>query len=134
MEPKDTLDAMIDDLQTAFEKFIVSGDETAMIAAVRRQGGRAPDPELDCPIAHRICDIELLGSPYRVVRVFDPDDESTQLFIYPTSCPSFDQPGDPIGLQGEALRRWVTDELENPTTGPVDWTQYDPALVGDAHR
>jgi hypothetical protein len=120
-----------DQLQAAFERFLVDRDEFALLAAVHRHGGRAPSQGLDSPVAHRICDVHLVGSGYRVVRVFDPDDHSTKVFIYPTDSPAYDVLGVPFALQGAALQRWVEDELKSPTRGPVRWSTYDPSLRDD---
>jgi hypothetical protein len=120
-----------DPLQEAFERFLIDRDESALLAAVHRHGGRAPSRELDSPVAHRICDVQLGGSGYRVVRVFDPDDRSTKVFIYPTDSPAYTALGVPLALQGGALQRWIEDELKSPTRGPVRWSSYDPLLRDD---
>jgi hypothetical protein len=121
-----------DPLHAAFERFLRDRDEAALLRAVREHGGRAPSKDLDCPVAHRICDIQLAGSGFRVVRVADLDDRTTKLYIYPTDSPSFTQPGVPLRLQGEALWRWVDDELRCPTEGRVDWSHYDASLRDEA--
>jgi hypothetical protein len=121
-----------DPLHAAFERFLKDRDEAALLAAVHRSGGRAPSADEDTPVAHRIRDVLLGGSAYRVVRVADPDDRTTKLYIYPTDAPSFAQPGVPFALQGEALWQWVEDELHSPTEGRVDWRRYDPSLADDA--
>ena len=123
-----------DPLHVAFERFLSDGDQAALLAAVREFGGRAPSKDLDSPVAHRICDVQLDGLGFRVVRVADPDDRTTKLYIYPTDSPSFTQPGVPFRLQGEALWRWVEDELRSPADvdEQVDWSRYDPSLQHDA--
>jgi hypothetical protein len=88
-----------DPLHAAFESFLSGRDEAALLAAVQQYGGRAPSKGVDFPVAHRICDVQLGGSGFRVVRVFDPDDHTTKLFIYPTDHPLFAQPGVPFRLQ-----------------------------------
>jgi|SRR5687768_10519442 hypothetical protein len=120
-----------DPLQAAFGRFLVDRDASALLAAVHRHGGRAPSQGLDSPVAHRICDVRLGGCGYRVVRVFDPDDHSTKVFIYPTDSPAYTVLGVPFGLRGAALQRWVEDELKSPTRGPVRWSVYDPSLRDD---
>ena len=68
-----------DPLHAAYERFVSDGDEAALLAAVRQHGGHAPSKELDTPVAHRICDVRLGGSGFRVVRVADPSDRTTKL-------------------------------------------------------
>lgn len=123
---------MNDLLQEAFDLYLANGDAEALYDAVQRHGGRAPDRSLDCPISHRIGDIELHGRAFRVVRLADPDDRTTRLFIYPTENPSDSHPGVPIALRGEALWRWIRDEMECPTEGETDWSRYVPSQSGDA--
>src|SRR3954470_15565183 len=97
-----------DPLHAAFERFLSDRDEAALLAAVRQFGGRAPSKDLDYPITHRIRDVRLGGSDFRVVRVADSDDRTTKLYIYPTDVPAT-QPGVPFQLQSEPLWRWVED-------------------------
>jgi hypothetical protein len=117
-----------DPLHNAFERFLDDRDEAALLAAVRRYGGRAPSKDVDHPVAHRICDVQLDGSGFQVARVFDPDDKATKLYIYPTDSPSVTQPGVPFRLQGAALQQWVEDESRSPTKGPVQWSRYEASL------
>ncbi|WP_457426284.1 hypothetical protein [Roseateles sp. P5_E7] len=123
----DTLTA--DPLQTAFERFLTDGDDAGLLAAVSEFGGRAPSEDLDCPIAHRICDVRLGQADFRVVRVADLGDRTTRLYIYPTVSAST-QPGVPFALQGAALWRWIEDELQSPTDERVDLSRYDASLRG----
>jgi hypothetical protein len=123
-----------DPLHAAFDRFLSDRDEAALLAAIAEHGGRAPSIDLDCPVAHRICDVCLGGSGYRVVRVADPDDHTTKLYIYAmdSKALSFAKPGVPFRLQGEALWQWVEDELRSPTEDRVDWSRYDASLGNDA--
>src|SRR5688572_30793675 len=104
-----------DALHVAFARFLSDRDAAALLAAVREHGGRAPSKDVDYPLSHRICDVRLGGSGFRVVRVADQDDHTTKLYIYPTGSPSFTEPGVPFRLQGEALWQWLEDELRAPT-------------------
>ena len=120
-----------DPLQAAFERYLADCNESALLLAIQRYGGRAPSCDFDWPSAHRIGDISLGGSSYRVIRVFDPDDRSTRLYIYSTNSPHNAEPGVPFRLQGEALQRWIEDELQLPTKAPVPWSRYDSSLSDD---
>ena len=120
---------MVDRLQQAFEQFQSDGNADRFLIAIFEFGGYPPDSELDTPIAHRICDVNLNDVGYRIVRVVDVDDRSTRLFIYQTEIPNFKSSGVPYALQGDALFQWVMDELENPTEWEVDWGRYDPSLA-----
>lgn len=73
----------------------------------------------------------LCGSTFRVVRVADPDDRTTRLYIYPTDVPSLTETGVPFRLQGEALWQWLEDESASPAKAPVDWTRYGASLPDD---
>lgn len=79
-------------------------------------------------IAHRICDVKVGARGFRVVRVFDPDDDSTKLYIYRTDVPAYTTPGVPFGLQGAALRHWAEGELRSPFEDRVDWSRCDESL------
>ena len=124
----------IDPLHTAFDRFLRDRDEEALLMAVREFGGKAPPEDLDCPVAHRICDVQLCGSGFRVVRVADREDRTTKLYIYPKDSKSlsFTRPGVPFRLQGDALWRWVDDELRHPRDidDRMNWRLYDPSLEG----
>jgi hypothetical protein len=121
-----------DPLHAAFERFLRDRDEAALLAVVHEHGGRAPSKEVHYPVAHRICDVRLGGSVFRVVRVADLDDHTTRLHIYLTDSPSLTQPGVPFRLRGEALWRWLEDESKSPHDAPADWSRYDASLRGDA--
>jgi len=121
-----------DPLHAAFERFLSKRDEGAFLIAIQQFGGRAPSTDVDFPVAHRICDVQLDGSAFRVVRVFDPADHTAKLYIYPTDSPSFASPGVPLQLGGAALQQWVEDELRSPADDRAEWSRYDPALRDDA--
>lgn len=114
---------MTDLLAQAYERFLTDSDESSFKMAIERHGGCAPSSELDCPIAHRIRDVLVCEEWYRIVRVYDTDDRSCCLFIYPTETPG-EQSGVPYELSGESLHRWVMDEMEEPTDEGTDWSKY----------
>lgn len=110
-------------LAQAYERFMTDGDMSSFERAIEQHGGIAPPSELECPIAHRIRDVLVCEQWYRVVRVYDPDNRSCRVFIYPTETPG-EQSGVPYELSGESLHQWVMDELEEPTDGNTDWSKY----------
>jgi hypothetical protein len=110
-------------LQIAFEKFLMDRDEAALLATVREHGGRPPPEKLREPFVHRICDIPLKGEAYRVARAYHRDDDTVEIFIFPTKTPGFDVPGVPYALKGDGLRKWIEDELPRRRMN-VDWSQY----------
>ncbi|WP_425396630.1 hypothetical protein [Aeoliella sp.] len=112
-------------LQAAYETFLGTHDEHELLAAVELHGGIAPPQEADCPLAHRIHDIELCGSWYRVVRVVTLPEGNSDLLIYATDTPG-KSAGVPYSLTGEGLLRWVHDELNEPTEGKTNWSKYLP--------
>ena len=120
---------MTDLLAQAYEQFLTDADEALFKAAIVQHGGSAPSSELDCPIAHRIQDVLVCGDWYRIVRVYDPDDRSSRMFVYPTETPG-EQMGVPYELSGAALHQWVMDELKEPTDGDTDWTKYLGIMSG----
>ncbi len=109
-------------LAQAYERYLTDEDEASLKAAILQYGGIAPSPDLDCPIAHRIRDMIVCGDWYRVVRVYNTDDRTCRILIYPTDTPG-QQAGVPYELSGEMLHRWVMDELQEPTDGATDWKQ-----------
>ncbi len=113
----------VDLLAKAFERFTVDHDEAAFMAAIRQHGGHSPSSSLDYPMTHRIRDVSLGGDAYRVVRVYDVDDRTSRLYVYPSETPG-EQPGVPYELSEDALHQWVVDELNDPTDGDTDWSKY----------
>jgi hypothetical protein len=127
----------VDLLAKAFERFTIDHDEAAFMAAIQQHGGHSPSSDLDCPIAHRIRDVSLGGDAYRVVRVYDVDNRTSRLYVYPSETPG-EQPGVPYELSGDALHQWVVDELNDPSDGDTDWSSTQVLMEGEvkgqAHR
>ncbi|MCC9655270.1 hypothetical protein [Rhodopirellula halodulae] len=115
---------MTDWLAQAYEQFLMDGDEVLLKSAIEQYGGTESPSELDCPFAHRIQDLVVCGDWFRVVRVYDPDDRSCRVYIYPFDTSFGGQPGVPYELSGDSLHQWVMDELEEPTDGDTDWSKY----------
>jgi hypothetical protein len=113
-----------DALRRAWERFLEDGDEAAFLEVVRAWPRRRPSADVEYPEIHRICDVELCGQAYRVMRTVDVVDGEERLFVEPTEAPNYDTPGVPYWLQGEGLRRWVVEEGECPAKGEIDWEQY----------
>ena len=90
----------------AWEQFLSDADGTALVAALRSLPTRGPLRDVGYPEYHRLCDVELCGSAYRVSRLVDPDDGRERLFISPTDHPDYHARGVPYWLQGAALARW----------------------------
>jgi hypothetical protein len=111
----------------AWEQFLADSDEGALLAVIRRQPRRPPPQDVDYPEWHRVCDVQLCGEPYRVLRLVDVVDGEERLFAAPGTTPEGEKRGGvPYWLQGEALLHWITDETARPAKGPIDWEQYRP--------
>ena len=76
------------------------------------------------PYFHRLQDISLCGSTYRVNRLFDSETHTEEIIIEETSHPRFDEPGVPGWLTGDKLQKWIIDEVREPAKGPVSWEKY----------
>jgi hypothetical protein len=123
-----------DVIRRAWERYLVDGDAVALLTAVREQRC-GPLPGAEYPELHRICDIDLCGRAYRVLRYVDRAGGDPELFLVPTDVPGLDQPGVPYWLQGNALIQWIHDEIERPAEDQVDWEQYrDRFAPPDARR
>jgi len=99
-----------DPLTASYERYLDDHDEDALLSAIKLYGGFGPPEDLDCPLAHRICDIRISNADFRIVRIYNLDDRSSKLLIYPTDTPG-PQKGVPFEMQGDRLHKWVMDEL-----------------------
>ena len=112
-----------DPLTLAYSQFLDDGDVTSFLEAISQHGGRAPSDDVDYPHSHRICDVTLDSRGFRICRVYDVDDRSSRLFVFPSDYVS-DHTGVPFWLTGDALHRWVVDEAESPAKAEIDWEQF----------
>ena len=115
-------------LQSAYESYLSTRDDAALLSAIETHGGYPPPEGVDVPLVHRINDIQLDGKWFRIVRVVSLPTGNTDLLIYPADCGS-DNPGVPYSLTGEKLLRWVHDELNSEgddwdTWPATDWSKY----------
>jgi uncharacterized protein (TIGR02996 family) len=81
----------------------------------------------DYPQHHRLCDVRLRGKPFRVTRCMNCNG-MLQVFRITDSAWS-PRSGVPLWLQGQALQRWIEDELatestDEPADRPSDWERY----------
>ena len=115
-------------LQSAYESYLGTHDDAVLLTAIQAYGGDPPPEDIDTPLVHRINDIQLHGTWFRVVRVVSLPAGNTKLLIYQTDCGS-DVPGVPYSLTGQRLLRWVHDELSSEaddldTYRETDWSRY----------
>jgi hypothetical protein len=110
----------------AYQRFLADGDEQAFAEAF--DDVEIPR-DVKFPFVHRICDLEVLGKSYRICRVVDIDARTAKLYVNPLGASIRDDtPGVPFSLEGEPLFRWVLNERDTPSKGPVDWSVYDAKL------
>jgi hypothetical protein len=103
-------------LKQAWELFLKNGDKDAPLKAIENSTD-SPSDDFDYPYLHRICDMEIRGRAYRVVRVADEDES-----VYINECDTYSEVGGvPYWLNGEQLRRWIRLE-----TGEELNDDYDP--------
>lgn len=107
-----------------WEHFLADGDASALLTSLSLVPSYDRPLDVDYPLIHRICDVELAGQGYRVTRVVNLSDCTETLFINPTNVPDYREPGVPYRLSGSALRRWIEDEIDDPEKGPVNWSEY----------
>ncbi len=74
----------------------------------------------DYPVKHRLFDLEVDGTGYRVLRCADCEER-----ISIQECPGADDlmPGVPLELAGWRLRVWIEDAREGKCVRPV-WADY----------
>lgn len=109
----------------AWEQFLQTRDEKALLAIIRSLPRRPPPKDVDYPEWHRICDLRLAGEPYRVTRLVDVEDGEVRLFIGLIDQADKSNEGCvPFWLQGAGLQQWILDETKKPTKGPIDWERY----------
>ncbi|MGD8914223.1 MAG: hypothetical protein PVI97_16205 [Candidatus Thiodiazotropha sp.] len=113
-------------IKTAWEKYLVDQNDKQLLRSVKANSLKLPEGS-EYPFAHRICDINLCGQAFRVVRLADVEES---VFIYPCDTPSFDTAGVPYWLKGAKLREWVRLEEEQESDedyepdASVNWEKW----------
>lgn len=74
----------------------------------------------DYPDVHRLMDVVIDGSGFRVCRRIS---DGKSIRFAPINDIS-NVPGVPLWLSGERLILWAAHEEENPADSPFDWIQY----------
>ena len=107
----------------AWERYLADRDGGTLLVTVRTRPPIRGPVQAGYPQYHRLRDVPVGDQAYRVCRLVDGE-AGEFLFVEPTHVPDFTAQGVPYWLQGEALRRWVRDEVECPAKEEVDWEQY----------
>jgi hypothetical protein len=82
------------------------------------------------PWNHRLDDVKIGDQAYRVSRCVTCGE---QLTFTPIAMSAINpEPGVPTWLTGDALRRWVSEEEEQPAEGPVNWEVQRWRFLGEA--
>jgi hypothetical protein len=108
----------------AWERYLSDGNGEALLASVDGDAPVLRPKQEEYPELHRLRDVEIGGRAYRVLRLAKLNRTEDRLFIEVTDFHNFDAEGVPYGLQGEALRRWIRDEIASPTKAEKDWSRY----------
>src|SRR5688572_13833338 len=110
------------ELRALWEQYELTGDTEPLAAFVETQASSLAECEHEFPYKHRICDVQLRGRYFRVLRCVECDEQLAFVPIAPNLAR--DVPGVPYWLQGEVLAAWLAEEAECPTKAPVDWERY----------
>ena len=107
-----------------WEAFARDGNAAPVLAFLRAH----PQTGVPCghgyPALHRVRDVMLGDTPYRLSRCSICDEELSLAAIDPPTAARLDDAGVPYWLTGERLRDWVEDERRQPSKGPIDWEQW----------
>ncbi|MHA3774822.1 hypothetical protein ACXR0O_25155 [Verrucomicrobiota bacterium sgz303538] len=99
------------ELRTAAVEYFSSGTSTALENFLMEWPQGIPLCGHDYPEAHRICDIRLMGRPFRLVRCAVCVEN---LSLYEVRESAFGpSSGVPFWLKGACLNQWITDERRN---------------------
>lgn len=109
-----------DDLKIAIEAYLAGGDKLLLENIIKRNPEIITTKSGEIPDFHRIMDIKIKGKFYRLCREISNNES---LLLKLTNVPS-DVDGVPFWLQGEKLKSWANEELENPSDGPIEWDKY----------
>ena len=107
-------------LKGMLKDFFKSGDASNLELLVESH------PELiaknfgDYPDFHRVVDVQIGDKHYRICRQISAGESLT----FSPIDKARDEPGVPIWLEGEKLKAWAHDEVENPSDDPTDWDVY----------
>ncbi|WP_212796274.1 hypothetical protein [Pseudomonas sp. St316] len=107
-------------LKSALSRYLETGDGVDLRKVL------IPNPEViteeygEYPDVHRLVDIRIGDRNFRVCRKISQGELITLTPIEEL----FDTPGVPIWLTGDKLTLWATDEKEDPSDEPTDWSRY----------
>jgi len=109
-------------LKEALQVFFDSDDKTQLAEFIADNACLNINMDGEYPDEHRIIDLRIGDSCYRIGRLSSQND---LLSIEKIPDSKFhEEPGVPFWLEGESLRQWVMKEKEEPSKGPVDWEKY----------
>ncbi len=108
-------------IKAALESFLDKSDPNSLQHLLTDNSVVCAGVNGDYPNLHRIMDILIGKSWYRVCRKASADE---QLFFVPIDAPDNTVPGVPLWLEGEQLRKWIEDEEAEPSEGPINWDKY----------
>jgi hypothetical protein len=105
----------------AIRELVENGDDTEITKILAKNPVFGSSNSMAYPDVHRIADIQIGDTFYRITRCIS---EGELLSIEKTTVPSLDEPGVPISLKGDRLKRWADEEESNPSKEPVNWMEY----------
>lgn len=108
------------ELKPALASFLNSGNENSLISIINAHPEIVMSSFGDYPDLHRIVDICVGGKCYRVCRQISTGEKLTLSLV----DKALDDPGVPIWLEGEKLKKWAKSEEDNPSDEPTDWDSY----------
>lgn len=107
-------------VRQALFRYIESGDVSELREILVSHPNLVSGGAGDYPDVHRLMDVVIDGSGFRVCRRIS---EGESICFAPINDIS-NVPGVPLWLTGERLTLWAAQEEENPADSPFDWIHY----------
>ena len=120
-------------LAIAYTQFLEDSNAESFLSVIESHGGYDEDTGLDYPFVHRINEIYLDGTVYRIIRTYDVETRDSKLFVYPTDIAEkhAGTPGVPHELKGNDLHQWILDESDKPLDVDNEKTNWEHYLAMD---
>jgi hypothetical protein len=109
-----------ENLRLALTDYLSSGKKGALQSLVDEHPEIISPSLGDYPDTHRIVDVRIGDAHYRVCRQISTGEKLTLSLV----DEAFDDPGVPIWLKGEKLKKWAVAEEDDPSDEPTDWEAY----------
>ena len=107
-------------LKSALSRYLESGDGVELRKVLTAHPEVISEEYGEYPDVHRLVDLRVGDRNFRVCRKISQDELITLVPI----GEMFDAPGVPLWLTGDKLALWASNEKDDPSDEPTDWSQY----------